>query len=148
MPVRKRFLATFFQAAGPSLVFESDGRWLHPLVELITRLEAGEFLEPLPARAEIYDSISGRAGALLLVYVRQRLLADVGQVQVRAGLASNGAVEIFGRFGMDVEIQRLVDAIDCSTEKDFAEEADPSAALARIRKRIEERRSGRGGKSP
>lgn len=132
--------AVFHYQEGPAWIFESDGRWLYPLLDLLGRFPSPSVLEPPPLKAEVWDRISGRAGALLLVYLRRQILMQVAEVRIVSGLASEGAIEVFEHFGLEAKIESRVDRIACATEADFEGELDPARALERIQERVRIRR--------
>ncbi len=102
---------------GDRLVFASDGRWLHPLLELAERLALGD-LEP--GRLAVRDRVVGRAAAMVLVHLGIR--------QVHAGVLSVPGREAFERHGVRWSCDSEVARIACATENLLLEESDPGEA--------------------
>jgi len=99
------------------LIFWSDGKWLHPLFEL------EEFLRQQncdPSSLIIKDKIVGKAAALIHIYL--------GFKTVKAGLISELGKEIFDHFQIYYKYEKLVDRIQCRTEKMLKDEFDPEKA--------------------
>lgn len=95
-------------------IFASHGRWLHPLFDLETVIQADE---RDPARLEVRDKIVGRAAAFLLVRMR------IGRIQ--AGILSRPGREVLVRFAVPFTYKTLVDRIACQTETLLMDETDP-----------------------
>lgn len=107
-------------------VFESNGKWLHPLLELGIKIEE----EGLPAEElSLHDSVIGRAAALLIV--------RMGVKNCRGDLMSRRALPVLEQAGLDYTYGTLVDKIACQTEDLLAGETDPEAAYRFILNRIE-----------
>jgi hypothetical protein len=99
------------------LVFASDGKWLHPLLDLERFLQAGAFD---PASLTLRDKIVGRAAALLIA--RLRIPA------VHAGLISRLGERALASRGVRVTWDRIVDRIECQTEGLLENVDDPEEA--------------------
>ena len=110
-------------------VFESDGKWLHPLLELGDKIgEQGLAAEEL----YLHDSVIGRAAALLIV--------RLGIKTCRGDLMRPRALPVLEQAGLDYTYGTLVDKIACQTEDLLAGETDPEAAYRFILGRIEARK--------
>lgn len=113
------------------LVFESDGPWLYPLLELESSLR--ERGVALPAKnLSTYDKVVGRAGALLSV--------RLGVTSIRTELLSRLAVPVLAAHGVAIDAVRTEERIFCATEDLLASVDDPQEAHRIIVARIEERR--------
>ncbi len=116
-----------------SPVFTSEGRWLHPLLELEQFLsERG--LEG--SRGEIRDKVVGRASAFLIV--------GMGVRRVHAGLLSRLGQDVLDRAGVAATWDRLVDEIECRTEGLLRNVTDGAEA----RRIIVQRAEASGGPRP
>ena len=97
------------------LVFESRGKWLHPLFAL------GEHLEAHPQDGLLLrDTIVGRAAAFLIARLSVR--------KVWTTLASRRAVSVFEESRMELFAEKWTDRIDCLTEDALSEIRDPEQA--------------------
>jgi len=111
-----------------TMVFESNGKWLHPLLELGEKIQQ----EGWPAEELfLHDSVIGRAAALLIV--------RMGIRKCRGDLMSRRALPVLEQAGLDYTCGTLVDKIACQTEDLLAGETDPEAAYRFILNRIEAR---------
>ncbi len=107
-------------------VFVSEGRWLHPLLEL------EQFLRERgldASRGEIRDKVVGRASAFLVV--------RMGVRRVHAALLSRLGKDVLERAGVDATWDELVDEIACRTEGLLREVTDPEEAYGIILQRAE-----------
>lgn len=105
--------------SGGRRVFESRGRWLHPLLELEEFLA----LRPLDrSTLELRDKIVGRAAALLIV--------RLGIPRVHAGILSRCGEAVFRERGVRYSFDTLVDRIACRTEELLRDVSDPEDAHA------------------
>ncbi len=111
---------------GESLVFASDGRWLHPLFELEDFLTRQTYD---PSDLVARDKIVGRAAALLW--------ARLGIGYLKAGVLSIPGRLGLERHGIPHEYEDLVDRIDCQTERILIDEFDPERAYAVLKARAE-----------
>ena len=109
---------------GERLVFESKGRWLHPLFELERRLD-GSGMEPLRLRIE--DKIIGRAAAFLIV--------RLGFRRAHGARLSRLGERVFRAFGVEYSYDELVDRIACATETLLADVDDIDKAYALVKER-------------
>jgi hypothetical protein len=87
------------------VLFESSGRWLHPLFEL-ERFLSGAGIDA--GRGEIRDKVVGRGSAFLIV--------RLGVRTVHAGVLSRLGKDVLDRAGAVTTWDRLVDEIECRTE--------------------------------
>jgi len=88
------------------LVFQSSGKWLHPLFEL------EEFLSRHPidmSKAQVRDKVIGKAAAMLI--------ARLGAESAHGGVMSELGREVFQRAGIPHTYTELVARIDCQTEE-------------------------------
>ena len=104
------------------LVFYSDGKWLHPLLELESFLLNNKYTEK---NLLVKDKIVGRAAALLLVYL--------GIGKVKAGILSKPGKDALDKFGVNNEHEQLVDRVLCKTEELLKNENDPLKAYNLIK---------------
>ena len=110
--------------SGETLVFHSNGRWLHPLFELERFVETAGCN---PAGLTVRDKIIGKAAGLLLV--------RLGVGYVKAGLISIIGKEALEKHGVAHEYDRLVDRIACRTEELLIFENDPEKAYTMLKER-------------
>jgi uncharacterized protein DUF1893 len=102
----------------------SNGKWLHPLLEL----EAYLAEHPIqPENLILQDKIIGKAAALLI----HRL----GVRTVKAGILSRLGETVLQRHGIAYTYEQLVDCIHCQTEKVLATVEDPEAAYQLVKVR-------------
>lgn len=91
---------------GEKVIFSSHGKWLYPLFELEDFLATNNV--PV-GELSLQDKIAGKAAAFLIV--------RLGFKNVRILLASEGAAEVFKRFGVNFSADKLVSRIQCKTEE-------------------------------
>ena len=99
------------------VLFESTGKWLHPLFEL------EQFLKERGIDAhkgEIHDKVVGRGSAFLIV--------RLGVRTAHAGMLSRLGKGVLDRAGIACTWDVLVDEIDCSTESTLRDVIDPDVA--------------------
>lgn len=109
---------------GGQAVYNSNGSWLHPLLDLTA------FLLDRPVDTSdctLHDKIVGRAAALLIV--------RLGIRSVQADVISRRAIPVFEAHGVAWQGASVVDRIDCRTEDILADEHDPESAYRIIRDR-------------
>ncbi len=99
------------------VLFESTGKWLHPLFDLERFLE-GKGVDT--AKAEIHDKVVGRGSAFLIV--------RLGIRTVHAGLLSRLGKDVLDRAGVVSTWDDLIDQIECSTENILRAVTDPEEA--------------------
>ncbi|MFQ3621612.1 MAG: DUF1893 domain-containing protein [Spirochaetales bacterium] len=106
------------------VLFRSEGKWLHPLLDLEEALpkEGWE-----PAELELEDKIVGKAAAFLIV--------RMGIRQVYAHLLSELAAGVFEMYGVSYGWGERVPRISCKTEEFLATIEDPEEAALLIRRR-------------
>lgn len=109
---------------GDNLFFTSNGKWLYPLFDL-HKLLASETVNV--DRLSLTDKIAGKAAAFLIV--------RTGIKKVHIKLISEGALQVFERFGLDVTYDELVDAILCKTEIMVSADDDPEKVWQMLRRR-------------
>jgi len=114
-------------------IFESDGTWLHPLLELESVLSKLTDGASLAGRLTTYDKIVGRAGALLSV--------RLGIAEIETELLSERAVPVLERHGVVVHARQRVERILCATEDLLAGVTDPEEAHRFILERVAARTS-------
>lgn len=106
------------------VVFESSGKWLHPL------FEAEDFLEESKLDAGdlfLHDKIAGRAAA--------SLITRMGFKKCRIDLVSSHALDVFTRFNVECTYSEVVDKIACRTEELITSEMDLDTIHLMLRKR-------------
>ncbi len=104
------------------LIFFSDSKWLHPLLELHEFLAQQNYDH---ANLTVNDKIIGRAAALLIIYL--------GIKKARAGVLSLPGKAALEYFGVQFTFEQLVDRIQCRTEEVFKDEFEPKRAYQVIR---------------
>ncbi len=109
------------------LIFSSDGKWLHPLFELEKFLATSNCQ---PADLLLKDKIVGRAAALLMI--------RLGINQVQAVLLSEFGKDVFEKFAVNYQYDRLVAKILCRTEDLLQNEDSPEAAYRTLKKLAEQ----------
>jgi len=87
-------------------VFESRGKWLHPLFELTEFLKSRPSVQP--ESLLLRDRIIGRAAAFLIV--------RLGIRRVSADLLSRRALSLLEPLGWEVMARTVVDRIGCQSE--------------------------------
>lgn len=105
-------------------MFESSGKWLHPLFDLEDFLK-GSTLRPELLRIE--DKIIGRAAAFLMV--------RMGFVKVHGRTMSRLAQGVFEANGVEYYFSEMVERIDCMTESILSEVDDVERAYDLVRVR-------------
>ncbi|MBN1922153.1 MAG: ribokinase [Anaerolineae bacterium] len=111
------------------LIFYSDGKWLHPLLDLEHFLaERSAACMPYdPGSLTLRDKIIGRAAALLIV--------RLGLRRVHAGILSELGAEVLQHYEVNFDYEHLVPRIACQTEVLLDGEFDPDKAHALILER-------------
>lgn len=99
------------------VIFESDGKWLHPLFDLKEFLDSEEFSLD---NAEICDKVIGKAAALIFVYLGAR--------HVHGSVMSDLAIQVFTNAEIDYSYDQRVDRIACKTEALLFNINDPGEA--------------------
>lgn len=105
------------------IIFVSDGKWLHPLLDLHDFLTKQNFD---PARLLVKDKIVGKAAALIQVYL--------GLKNIHASMLSQLAKAVFDDFQIGYAYEHLVERIECRTEDLLASESNPEMAFALVRR--------------
>lgn len=113
--------------AGDRLIVTITGRWLHPLLVLRDLVAGGQIALPTGA----LDPVVGKAAAFLY--------AELGMREVRARIASRGALELARRSGFLLSGETLVDAIACATETELRHTGSIQDARRIIESRIQAR---------
>jgi hypothetical protein len=88
------------------IIFEHEGKWLHPLLDFATFLKNHPEYEP--ANLRIIDKVVGRASAMLT--------AHMGIKNVHAQLLSSLSIPIFEEHQMSYTYDELIDKLPCKTE--------------------------------
>ncbi|HDP98636.1 MAG TPA: DUF1893 domain-containing protein [bacterium] len=99
------------------LVFQSDGKWLHPLFELENYLTESDFD---PADLLVKDKIIGRAAALILIHLGFR--------RVYAAILSEPGKAALEQHQVQFAFKQLVPRILCRTESLLKNESSPDKA--------------------
>jgi len=113
---------------GAEPLFESRGKWLHPLFELTEFLESHPEIDPKDLI--LRDRIVGRAAAFLIL--------RLGIRNVGSDIVSRRALSLFSSRGLSPTAGITVDRIDCKTEDLLAEVEDFDQAW----RLLSERRAG------
>ena len=106
------------------VVFENNGKWLHPLLDL------GENLADIsesPSDLFLHDKIAGLAAAALIARIGIRIC--------HIDIVSRLALERFEQYGVECSCNEVVDRIDCRTESILSPEMDNDQIYAVIRER-------------
>jgi ABC-type Mn2+/Zn2+ transport system ATPase subunit len=106
------------------IVFHSDGKWLHPLLDLEDEIHRRGWDGAL---LELEDKIVGRAAAFLMV--------RLGVRRVFAHVLSRIAEDVFVSYGVDYRYGELVPRIACKTEEILANIDDPEEAAILVQRR-------------
>jgi hypothetical protein len=118
----KETTLTVFRNGTP--IFNSDGKWLHPLFELEEYL-ADRALQP--DNLILQDKIIGKAAALLIL--------RLGFRTVKAGILSRLGEAVLQRHGIAYTYEQLVDRMHCQTEELLATVEDPEEAFKLVKVR-------------
>eukprot|EP01065_Artemidia_motanka_P037001 TRINITY_DN45124_c0_g1_i1.p1 TRINITY_DN45124_c0_g1~~TRINITY_DN45124_c0_g1_i1.p1 ORF type:complete len:153 (+),score=38.74 TRINITY_DN45124_c0_g1_i1:44-460(+) len=106
-----------------AVVFQSSGKWLHPIFELREwLLPEGPSGQPRfpPESLAIRDKVVGRAAALLFLHTGIR--------QVHAVTLSKPGQAALVDAGVAPTYDSLIESVGCRTERMLADCADPAAA--------------------
>ncbi|MFW5690088.1 MAG: DUF1893 domain-containing protein [Spirochaetota bacterium] len=115
-------------------IYQSEGKWLHPLLELESVLDRlGLQRGALNGRLTTRDKVVGRAGALLSV--------RLGIREIDTELLSARALPVLEAHGVVVHAQRTEERIFCATEDLLAHVSDPDQAHRMILARIAARQA-------
>ena len=106
---------------GNNLIFFSDGKWLHPLLDFQKFLSQHNYNR---AALIVNDKIIGRAAALLIVHL--------GIKKVNAAILSKPGKEALEFHGIQFEFEQLVDRIQCRTEALLKDEFNAERAYQLI----------------
>jgi Domain of unknown function (DUF1893) len=120
-------------------IYRSDGKWLHPLFELLELLSREDSAaDPGDAVARtalasagglfLRDRVIGRAAAFLIL--------RSGIRHAYADLVSDGAVAVFEAAGGQLAWGERVAAIGCQTESLLRDVADPNVAWPLLEARL------------
>ncbi|MCF8359601.1 MAG: DUF1893 domain-containing protein [Prolixibacteraceae bacterium] len=109
---------------GETIIFSSHGKWLYPLFELEDFLATNNV--PV-GELSLQDKIAGKAAAFLIV--------RLGFKNVHILLASEGAAEVFKRFGVHFSADKLVHRIQCKTEEIVQGNEPPDDVWQMLRRR-------------
>ncbi len=109
---------------GEELIFQSSGKWLYPLFEVESFLDGRSAdLSSL----SLHDHIDGKAAAMLTVHLGIR--------RVHSDILSEGALDIFTKYGVDISYDTLVEKIQCMTEALIGEDMSPGDAYKMLYER-------------
>lgn len=112
-------------------IFESEGPWLYPLLELEAVLNEQRQRRP-GALLTTYDKVVGRAGALLSI--------RLGVTAIETELLSRLAIPVLEANDVRFTASAIEDRIFCATEDLLGDVDDPDEAHRLILDRIQERR--------
>ena len=107
-----------------TIVFQSSGKWLHPLIELEAFLHSSSHD---PRTLILHDQVQGRAAAALTI--------RLGFVAVKARMMSRHACSLFDLHDVDYCYDELVERISCMTEQLIDDSMEIDAIHAMILKR-------------
>ena len=108
------------------VVFQSEGKWLHPLFDLEEHL----IKHPVDIeRATFQDKVVGKAAALLMI--------RLGASNVHGVLMSQLAIHTFEGFCVRYSFDQTVDQIQCQTESILDNINDPDEAYQILCKRAQ-----------
>ncbi len=99
------------------IIFQSDKHWIHPLLDLDTFIS--QYNLDI-SNAEIYDKITGKAAAMLILRFGVRV--------IHTNVISRLACEIFDQNSLTYFYTTLVDRINCKTEALLHDIHDPEEA--------------------
>ncbi|MGD0726610.1 MAG: DUF1893 domain-containing protein [Spirochaetia bacterium] len=100
-----------------TVLFESTGKWLHPLFEL-ERFLKEQMIDA--HEGEVHDKVVGRGSAFLIMRLNIR--------RIHAGMLSRLGKDLLDHAGIACTWDVLVDEIDCSTESILRKVTDPDEA--------------------
>jgi hypothetical protein len=118
--------------SGPPL-YSSEGKWLHPLFDLLDLLEPGyaaaagsDVRRAVRGAGDLFlrDRVIGRAAAFLII--------RAGIRHAWADIVSDGAVAVFEAHGASLGGDERVPAIGCVTEELLHDVDDPDQAWTLI----------------
>lgn len=107
------------------VLYETSGKWLHPLFALEHFLETHP--ETDPSKCFLHDRIAGKAAAALTV--------RLGFTTVKADLISTLALDFYEKRKVKAFFDVKVDAIQCMTEKLLEHTDDTEEIYGLIQKR-------------
>ena len=99
------------------IIFQSDKHWIHPLLDLDAFVSQNNLDI---SNAEIYDKITGKAAALLMLRFGVKI--------IHTHIISKLACEVFDQNSIAYSYTTLVERIDCKTEALLHEIHDPEEA--------------------
>jgi len=99
------------------IIFKSDKHWIHPLLDLDAFIS--QYNLDI-SNAEIYDKITGKAAALLMLRFGVKI--------IHTHIISKLACEVFDQNSIAYSYTTLVERIDCKTEALLHEIHDPEEA--------------------
>ncbi|MBN1154024.1 DUF1893 domain-containing protein [candidate division KSB1 bacterium] len=100
-----------------SLIFSSDGKWLHPLLELKMFLDGQQYDVRY---IEIRDKIIGKAAAMIIVHI--------GAASCYGEIISKRGLEVLDKHRVRYNYKTQVDRIQCKTEDMLEKISDPQEA--------------------
>jgi len=110
---------------GEPPLFESRGKWLHPLFELTEFLALHPQISP--SDLILRDRIIGRAAAFLIL--------RMGLLHVGSQIVSQRALSLFAQRGWQPAAETLVERISCQTEDLLADVNDIDEAWDLLQER-------------
>jgi hypothetical protein len=99
------------------IIFQSEKHWIHPLLDLEAHISQNKLDL---SNAEIYDKITGKAAALLIL--------RIGIKVIHTHVISRLACEVFDQNSIAYSYTTLVERIDCKTEALLRDVHDPDQA--------------------
>ncbi len=107
-----------------TVIFSSDGAWLHPLFELMDYIEREQIP---PETLTVHDKLIGRGAAVLL--------ASMGIPACHGRVMSRRALPVLKRYGISYSYDTLVDSLQCMTESVLTDDMPLQAALEELQRR-------------
>jgi hypothetical protein len=89
-----------------NIIYESSGKWLHPLLDLEKFLKENSLDT---SKLILHDRIAGRAAASLAVLMNFKY--------IKLSLASSLALEIYKKYDVYYKADKIVERILCKTEE-------------------------------
>ncbi|MBI9103180.1 MAG: DUF1893 domain-containing protein [Spirochaetales bacterium] len=114
------------------LIFEDNGKWLHPLFKVDTFLKTELSTKKTPFQVEdlfLKDTVIGKAAALMIIHMGFR--------KCHGNLMSRLAKNTFEDFGVESTSDELIEAIECRTEVLLANINSPAEAWRMLKERAD-----------
>ena len=109
---------------GDKIIFKDDGKWLHPLFKLEKFLEKEEYDAE---KLYLEDKVIGRGAAFLI--------AKMGFKRCHGRILSRKSIPVLERFGIEYTRDRVVNSIQCKTERELKADFSLEKAYSILSKR-------------